>query len=260
VPIFKEAILKEENLSKIMSKLYKAIQQKHIVFYSSDQDIQALFNATGISGTTYQNEENEDYLSVVNIATGGTKSEQFMEESITHHTFIDEYGGLTDEIKITRTHNWTDDIYIQWKKTLSAYGFEEMPDQLIDILGRGPNKVSTRIYVPEGSKLLESDGADVMTKFDNDLNKTYFFFTSDTSAGETSEIYIKYKLPMKLDFSPADTYKLIVEKQLGSRGSIFTKTLSAADSLKNLGTYPDDTLTYATNLVYDKYFSSIWTK
>lgn len=267
VPEFKKAIFKQENLSKITSKLYKATEQKHIMMYSSDEEIQGLFDSLGLSGRVYETAENEDYLSIINIATGGTKSEQFMDEEIHHHTYLEEDGSITDEITIKRTHTWNDSIYADWKKTIEKYGFTEMPDGLIDILGRGDNKVSTKIYVPEGSKLIESNGSDVMTKYDKDLKKTYFLVSTQTKAGETSEVSIKYELPFKLTFDQAATYKLIIQKQPGSRGSLLTKTLSKDEVLSNLALYPGDAkltqsgdVTYATNLVYDRYFSGIWGK
>ncbi|MBI4975441.1 DUF4012 domain-containing protein [Candidatus Peregrinibacteria bacterium] len=267
VPAFKEAILKKENISRVTSKLYKAIQQKHIMMYSSDDDIQSLFESIGVSGETHNVGSDEDYLSVINIATGGTKSEQFMREKINHDTYIDKYGNVVDEVTVLRSHLWSDKIYYQWKNILEKYGFKDMPDNIIDILGRGDNKVITRIYVPEGSIMLESDRNDVVTKYDKDLKKTYFFLKMNTSAGKTSEVKIKYRLPFVMKFNPAGTYKLVAEKQPGSLGSIFTKTVHADESLKNIDIYPsevrtddDKSLTYATNLVYDKYFAGVWEK
>lgn len=268
VPAFKDAILKEENIGRVGSKLYKAIQQKHIMMYSPDQEIQEFFNAVGLSGAVYKNADDEDYLSVINSAYGGTKSESFIEEKIHHDSEIDEHGNTLNTVEIRRSHLWNDDIYFQWKKILKQYGFEGMPDTLIDILGRGANKVNMRIYVPSGSVLIESNGSDVATKYDKDLKKTYFFTKMEVKAGESSELTIKYRLPYNLDFSKqAATYKLIIEKQPGSRGSIFTKTVHTDNALKNLGLYPNDArldaagqVIYATNLVYDRYFSSIWGK
>lgn len=267
VPEFQKAIMKEENIGKVTSKLYKAIQQKHIMMYSSDEDIQALFDSIGISGRMYQNKEDEDYLSIINTSIGGTKSDQFMEETINHDTYIDKDGNLIDEVKISRSHLWTDDIYYEWKKILKSYGFDEMPDYLIDILGRGENRVLTRVYVPDGSVLLESNGSDIETKYDKDLKKTYFFTKMDAKAGETSETWIKYRLPYKLNFEPASTYKLIIEKQPGSKGSIFTKTVTLDEEISLLDMYPEEALvnkngeiSYATNLVYDKYFSAVFGK
>lgn len=266
IPAFKEAILKTQNISKVSSKLYKAVQQKHILMYSSDEEIQGLFDAIGISGRVYEPKEGEDYLNVTNFGAG-TKSEQFMEEKIRHETQIESDGSIINKITLTRSHLWTDEIYYQWKKILEQYGFYDMPDDIIDILGRGENKVGTRIYVPEGSVLVESNGGDIATKYDKDLKKTYFFTQMNTKAGETSEIWIKYKLPFKLDFKPTATYKLFVDKQPGSRGSIFTKTVTTSPELENLALYPvkskitqEGIVTYATDLVYDRYFSGIWEK
>lgn len=267
IPAFKDALMREENISKVMSKLYKAVQQKHIMIYSSDEQIQEFIIAIGISGKTAEIGDKDDYLSVINIATGGTKSEKFMQENIVHDTVIDKNGGITNTLKITRSHLWSDSIYIKWKKIINSYGFEKIPDNLIDILGRGANKVSVRIYVPEGSVLIDSNNKEVDTKYDKDLKKTYFFTTMETTAGEINTMDIKYKLPFHMDMNPASTYKLIIEKQPGSRGSIFTKTLEKDESINTVDQYPKDVkidsngyLRYDTDLVYDRYFSTLITK
>ncbi len=268
IPAFKEAILKEENISSVGSKIYRAIQQKHIMMYSPDVEIQSLFENFGLSGTVYRNEKDEDYLSVIHSSIGGTKSDQFIEETILHHTDIDKYGNIINEVTIKREHTWTEKIYYYWKNILKKYGLTEMPDQIIDILGRGLNKVNSRIYVPAGSVLLESNSEDIETLYDKDLKKTFFFFEMEANAGETDEITVKYRIPFTLDFKePADTYKLIIEKQPGSLGSIFTKTVEAEEDIYNLGLYPeearmniDDVMVYNTNLVFDRYFSAIFSK
>lgn len=264
VPLFKEAIMKEENLPKLGSKLVNAIGKKHILMYSADDDIEALFDAIGASGRVHDSAAVEDYLSVINIATGGTKSEQFMEEKITHDTRITEHGEIINRITIARTHQWSDSIYNEWKEILASYGYTEMPDQLIDILGRGANKVSTRIYVPKDSVLLASNGSDIMTKFDKDLKKTYFFTSTATKSGETSEYWIEYQLPYKLDLDPTAEYKLVIQKQPGSAGSLFKKTLTAAKDMEILANYPqeskanlDNQVSYNTTLAYDRYFSAL---
>lgn len=264
IPAFKDAILQEKNIGKLSSKLYKAVQQKHIMAWSDDEQIEGFFDAVGLSGRMSLPAEKEDYLSVIHAATGGTKSEQFMEEEIEHDTTISEDGEVIDEVSIERSHLWNNDIYYQWKRILNQYGFSEMPDALIDLLGRGENKVSTRVYVPAGSTLIEAS-RDVQVKEDTATGKTYFFFDMAASAGGISQITIKYKLPFTLDFDPADTYKLIIQKQPGSRGSLLTKRLSVDEDLNNIGRYPVETrfdqnggFIYATNLVYDRYFSAIF--
>ncbi len=267
VPAFKQALLTEENLGKISSKIFRGIQQSHITMWSPDSEIQALFESSGLDGSMYQNSENEDYLSVININVGGTKSDKFIHETITHHSNIDQYGKIINELTLTRTHTWTDSVYYQWKSILSSYGFDSMPDQIIDILGRGRNKSLVRIYVPKDVVLLDSQGTEVELKYDSDVKKSYFFTTMEVLPGETSEVKIKYQLPYFLDFEPVATYKLIAEKQLGSSGSIFTKTVSFDDQLENIAVYPEESrfnengdLIFASNLVYDRYFSGVWKK
>jgi len=237
------------------------------MLWSSDEDIEALFDAAGVSGRVYQNEKDEDYLSVINVSQGWNKSEKFIEENITHTTHIDKYGSLIDKITINRSHLWNDKLVNEWQRTLKKYNLEELPDWLIDILGRGNNRVGIRIYVPDGSILLESSDKDLQTKFDKDTKKTYFYTKIDVPPRESKEITITYKLPFLLKMEPIATYKLIIEKQPGSRGSIFTKVVSTDPEIKNFATYPSESrldengnIIYATNLVYDKYFSGVWGK
>ena len=264
IPLFKEAIIKPQNISKVSLKLYRAIQQKHILMYSTDEEIQSLFEATGVSGKAYRNEANEDYLSVINFSIGGTKSDQFIEEKILHESFIKENGEVADQITIIREHKWDDRILQSWKKILAESGYKNLSDGLIDILGRGKNVVITKVYVPFGSKLVSSSGADIKQKFDEVLHKTYFVYTTEATVQKPSKIAINYVLPYKLNFSQPQVYKIIAEKQPGSRGSILTKIISVEDSLKVLDSYPvqdqntsDKKIIYASNLVYDRYFSAL---
>ncbi len=268
IPAFQKAIMKEENLSKVGSKLYKAIQQKHIMMYSSDAEVEGLFDSLGVSGRMYQNKPDEDYLSVINFSAGGTKSDLFIEESVTHDTYIDKNGNLTDEVTIKRHHQWSDAIYFRWKKILQSYGLSEMPNEIIDILGRGRNKSLIKVYVPEGSILLNSTDPNLTLEYDKDVKKNYFLTSMEMTAGKTGYLRFRYRLPFLLDMNDsAVNYKLIVDKQPGSRGSIFTKTTHTDPEIKNISIYPkearkisDTEISYPTNLVYDRYFSGIWKK
>lgn len=268
IPAFKEEILKEKNIGKVGSKLFKALKQKHIMLYSNDSEVQELFDAFEISGRVHQQEDNEDYLSVIHSSVGWNKSDQFIEEEILHETLVNLDGSITNEVTIKRKHNWSGKILEYWKNMIAPYGFTEISDHMIEILGRGENKVLTRIYVPADSILLESNGADVSTKYDKDLKKTYFFTTMKTKPGSASVLKIKYLLPFDLNFKEnPDAYKIFIDKQPGSRGSVLTKTFENHPQLNRLSSYPDNlrtngkgTLIYATNLVYDRYFATALSK
>lgn len=267
IPAFVDSLLKEKNLPALSSNLYKAVQQKHVMLYSSDDDIQALFDSSSLTGRVHETLNNEDYLSIINISAGGTKSDHFIEEKISHHSEIDKTGQVTNTLTVRRTHNWSNDTYLRWKTILANYGFYQIPDHLIDILGRGRNKSVMKIYVPADSILLSQNGPKVELKYDKELKKSYFLTTMEILAGESAEVTIKYQPQIRLDFSPAASYRLITEKQPGSLGSIFTKTLSADPSLETLAIHPQEAridstgdVTYATNLVYDRHFSGVWSK
>lgn len=279
VPEFKNSLLKSTNISKIMSALYKATQQKLILGYSSDAMVQSFFDTLGISrrvpSETGNDDNKEDYLSVINYSIGGNKTEPFIEEKISHNTEIQDDGSLVDEVTVTRTHVFNKDIQVKWNQIWDSFGFDHktVPGFVVDILGRGTNIVYTRILVPQGSSLKEVGGVDkesVKVSYDKELNKTYFAFKMSVPPQNTSSITLKYALPFKLDFSPVDTYKLTVQKQPGSVGSVLTKTIQPSkvdSSLKPYIYYPDDArqndenkIIYATNLVYDRYFSIVFGK
>lgn len=272
VPEFKEEIMKTSNASKIMSVIYKAIQEKMILAYSKDAMIEALFDEFGMSGRVKKTEEKEDYLNVVNYSIGGNKTEPFIEEKITHQTTIQKDGSLVDEVTVVRTHLFDKSAQAKWNGIWESFGFDykNIPGYIVDILGRGTNKMITRVFVPEKSSLIEVIGAkqeDVKIGFDSELGKTYFAFNISVAPGNSSSITIKYKLPFKLDISPIDTYLLTAQKQPGSAGSILTKTIKfqdGIDDIKPYDFYPDsgrisdeNKIIFATNLAYDRNFSVV---
>jgi len=263
---FKKELIKTENLAKIISILYKATMQKHILLYSSDGDIQALFEELKIAGRTHDVKKGEDYLSVINISIGGSKSEQFVREEITHTTEVSKLGEVVDEVVIKRTHMWNDEILKEWTKIIKDYGFSFLPSNLVDILGRGANKVVMKVYVPTGSILISSNREDIKKLYDSDTKKDYFMTIVSVNAGESDEVVIKYRPPITLRLNPVDTYKLITEKQPGSVGSSFTKILKTDSSLKNLSFYPPECANYGNetsyfgDLVYDRFFSEVISK
>jgi hypothetical protein len=269
VPAFAKEIMNEKYLSRVSSKLLRALEQKHIMFYSKHDEVEELFDKLGISGKQYTLKEKEDYLSVINISSGGTKSDKFIEEKISHNTKIDEKGEIQNTVSITRTHLYDEKTLQKWKDILSVYGINNPEEYVLDILGRGRNRTTIRIYVPKGATLLSSSDPDMKTTYDPELQKTYFTSTVEIFAGQSKELKFTYKLPFTLDFSNENmaVYRLIAEKMPGHPGQLFTKTLQKSDQITPVLFYPESfkednlgNLIYAKDLLYDRYFSALLKK
>jgi chaperonin cofactor prefoldin len=272
VPEFKSQLVKTENVAPIMSATYKAAQQKMFMAYSKDSTVEALFDTLGVSGRFKKLDEKEDFLSVVHTSDAGNKTEHLIEEEITHKTEIHEDGELIDELTIARTHTFSREHQAEWNEVWDSFGFnyKKVPGYVVDILGRATNVMLTRIYVPEGSQLLEVVGGemdDVEIDYDSELDRTYFEMRLSTPPQNTSYLTLRYKLPFELDLSPLDTYKFTAQKQPGSLGSVLTKTIETIDNDESIpyAYYPEDAylkgdhkVVYATNLVYDRYFSAVF--
>ncbi len=75
-----------------------------------------------------------------------------------------------------------------------------------------------RLYVPQGSELIEATGAEIETKVYEDLGKTVF----ETFYGDQAplrpegkkQLTFKYRLPFKLE--KGDDYNLLIQKQPGT--------------------------------------------
>ena len=272
VPEFKSQLLKTENVAPIMSATYKAAQQKMFMAYSKDSTVEALFDTLGVSGRFKTLDEKEDFLSVVHTSDAGNKTEHLVEEEITHKPEIHKNGELIDELTIARTHTFSREHQAEWNEIWDSFGFsyKKVPGYVVDILGRATNVMLTRIYVPEGSQLLEVVGGemdDVKIDYDSELDRTYFEMRLTTPPQNTSYLTLRYKLPFELDLSPLDTYKFTAQKQPGSLGSVLTKTIETIDDDEAVpyAYYPEDAylkgdykVVYATNLVYDRYFSAVF--
>ncbi len=265
VDAFAKEILNEKYLAKVSAKLLRAIEQKHILFYSKDEEVLAFFDNLNLTARPYNPKEKEDYLAVINLAVG-TKSDKLIEEKITHDTEIKSNGRIVNTLTLERTHLYSPEILRQWKEILSNVGINKPEEYVLDILGRGTNVSSVQIYVPKGSRLMSSTDPSIEIKFDEELDKTYFFTTLTTKASTKSVLRIKYELPFSLDFSNSnlDVYKLIAEKMPGHPGQLFTKRILKTNDVLPIITYPDGAFIenetafiYAKDLVYDRYFSSL---
>lgn len=238
-PLILERLLGERDPQILLGAakaLSSSLAERHILLFSQDERVQQLIRTHGWSGEMLHAEG--DYLSVINTNINGFKTDAVIEEEINHRAEIAQDGSIVDTVTIRRTHKGGNTGYEWYDKVNADY---------------------LRIYVPQGSELLEAQGQtretvrpaleydalaflrdeDVVreensfktdsrfgTRVYDESGKTVFADWAYVSPGETVTLTYRYRLPGKLfavgttdDNERSDTYRLLIQKQSGSTGS-----------------------------------------
>lgn len=257
-PLMLEKLLSSrdaETISKTAQAFLSGLSEKHILFYSENDELQKIISEQGWSGEIIS--APKDYLSVVNTNVNGFKTDAVVDESISHKAEIQLDGSIIDTVSITRKHNGGNSQYDWLNKVNADY---------------------MRVYVPEGSKLLEVSGqtreidkpplnydalgfkrdADVQkeensivideksgTQIFTEAGKTVFANWAYVSPQESVTVTYKYLLPFTLfkvsvsDKQQADSYSLVAQKQAGSIGSAFSLQISYPSNYEVKWNFPD---------------------
>ena len=198
-------------LLPLIGTIEQNLAEKQIILYFNNSDLEAKTAALGWDAHIH--DTGWDYLMVANTNIAGGKSDRAIRESISHDARIQADGSIIDTLEIKREHT-----------AGSRDPFTGVRN--VDWL---------RIYVPEGSTLLEAGGfrppdstyfelpdpawqddPDVLategratthlpsgTKIYTESGKTVFANWSMIDPGETAVITLKYRLPFK--FTPPAT-------------------------------------------------------
>ncbi len=222
-----------ERVAEVADTMSSALEERHIIFYSTNPEVQIVIAQQGWAGEVLQTDK--DYLMVVNSNINGYKTDGVIEEKIYHAVEVEADGSLVGTTKVERIHHGGNTDYEWWNKVNANY---------------------MRVYVPQGSELLEASGhtrevvedplnyevlefktdPDVVaqessmtrdeetgTRIYQENGKTVFANWVYVSPQETVEVEYKYKLPFKLDFRENEegvaSYSLLAQKQSGSEGS-----------------------------------------
>ncbi|MFA5188531.1 MAG: DUF4012 domain-containing protein [Patescibacteria group bacterium] len=206
-------------LPDILDVAFTALDQKQLIFYSLDSDLQKLILERNWGGEI--RDTNDDFLMVVDSNLASLKTDQYVKRIISYGLKW-QNGDLIGQVKITY-HNNAD---FTWKSTrLRSY---------------------TRVYVPLGSELVSSSGAMENDKIkdpshqpgqvevNQEFNKTYFGAFISIEPHETGVLSFDFKLPQRIkDQINAGAYNLLVQKQPGVIPDLtldlkFDKTIKSA--------------------------------
>jgi hypothetical protein len=242
------------NMVKVLNIFNTSLKEKHLLVYSKNYNLQKLISGQGWSGE--MKNSSKDYLSVINTNINGYKTDGVIDETIDHESEVQENGSVVDTVTITRKHNGGNEKYDWWNKVNSDY---------------------TRVYVPEGSKLLEASGQtrefisppldyqslgfkkdpqvksqedgtsvdeETGTRIYTENQKTVFANWIYVSPGEAVTLKYKYILPFKLSFDslhhPADSFSVLYQKQSGSVGSKLNSEIKLPQNYRVIWRWPDN--------------------
>lgn len=246
--------LDREDLIKIIKVLESSLNEKDILIYLTDRNLQSKVTELAWDGALKST--NGDYLAVINTNIGGGKSDKKIIQTITHDASLTNSGEIINTVTIVRDH--------QGDKS--------------DVLSGVRNVNWLRVYVPLGSHLISSEGwrqpdakfktVDPAWEFDQDLinerdaeidpltntriyreqGKTVFANWSMVDPGEIAVIKLVYKLPSTTSLETTTgskklfKYSFLSQKQSGAHNSEIRSRLILPDNMSIIWSYPSANL------------------
>ena len=186
----------KEKLAPLFEAGFRSLMEKHVMVYMMDKDKQKSLNDFGIGGVIrdYQG----DYLHINDANLGGRKSNLYATSEVEQNIEIAKNGEVVKTVTITyknpqKQDGWLNSVLPTW----------------------------VRVYVPKGSTLIASEGLSEKSDPYEDLGKTVYAGFFQLRPEGLSKITFKYKLPFKFN----KDYKMLIQKQPGTNGFLYTINL-----------------------------------
>src|SRR3989344_5855265 len=185
----------------------KNINAKHLMFYFPDDPaMQQAADAFNASGRVKEFEADYFYLNDTNFA--GAKSNLYVTQDIDQAIEVASDGTITKTVTITYTN-------------------PEPPDDCNLESGglclNGLLRDWVRLYVPEGSQLVEVLGSGIEATVNKELGKTVLEAFIELRPESRTKLIYKYTLP----FKKSGDYRLLIQKQPGAKNHHYTVTLGS---------------------------------
>jgi hypothetical protein len=275
----------------VLSALAQSVQQKELLLYFKDQDVEQELKDAGWAGALPDPKAASGYLLVDNANIGGHKSDQFISQDINYQVAVNKAGQAQVTLTIQRTHHGPDEAI--------NYPYPPNEDP-----SKKDNVVYQRVLVPLGSKLISGQGytpasdvpklvvpdnglpvqpdADV-TNLENGQTRdasgtvigqesgyTSFANWIITKPGQTTVTVYQYTLPgttaLPNILATAQKYSLYVGKQAGAKRTTLRVSLDLPDDTKIVHYVPstgitqesDHTIVYRGDLSTDAVVGAVF--
>jgi hypothetical protein len=260
-PLVFNKILELEQIDQlqILGVLHTLLKEKQLLLYFTDDELQEKIIDHGWAGEIINSPN--DYLSIINSNIGGGKTDLEMEELIDYSVKIHESGEVTAKVTVTRTHTGQENDPITGIKNMDFMRMY-VPEGSTLVEAEGFSHIDPRmfLYPNEGyvddNLLQEIQGAVIVdesseTRINNEFNKTVFGNWVGTEAGKTSQVSTTYKLPFTVKpegvFSKSDSYSLFMQKQSGTKGSVVSASIEFPNTYDVVWQYPTDSTVEITS-------------
>lgn len=206
--------------SDLATVLLDNLEEKHIMIYSNNSDVQTLMSEIGWDGSLHQGDG--DFAMVVDTNLAALKTDRVMSKQI-DYTVTPE----GDDLVVDMTLRYKNDGQFDFFTTrYRSY---------------------TRIYVPAGSELISSEGflsndrylggepTTAEVSYDADVDKTVIagFISVEPKTEET--IRLRYRLPRSLADRVADIgYSLYFQKQSGTDNVTLNGDITLPNKIKEI--------------------------
>ncbi len=183
----------KEKLPDLFQAAFKSLTEKHVLLYILNPKVQTAVVDFGLGGSI--KDYDGDYLHINDANLGGRKSNLYATEEVEQDISIARDGSVTKTVTITYKNpqsqdGWLNSILPTW----------------------------VRLYVPKGSQLVTSEGLDNKAEPYEDLGKTVFAGFFQLRPEGVAKVTFQYKLPFKV----SKEYKLMLQKQPGTDGFLYT--------------------------------------
>jgi hypothetical protein len=233
--------------SKLLLALKRQLDEKHVLIYLHDQDAARLLAENNWDGRLRS--ADGDYLLVVDSNLGYNKVNPNVEEGIEYRISVGQDGSFQSQATVTyfnRSARETD-------QCVHASKYGDSYDELM----QGCYWDYLRLYVPQGSRLVEAQGVDEPVEVSVEGDKRVFATFFVLAPGEEKQISFSYSLPP--DILQEGRYSLLVQKQAGTLNHPLDVTLELPGEVARAEPVPlveqDNVLKYQTHLLKDQTFT-----
>ncbi len=170
--------------------MYRNLQEKHILLYFVDGDIQKSVEQINFAGRIKNYKG--DYLHINNVNFAGAKSNMFVDETVTSETKDNQR-----------------EVTVNFK---NPYPHSDCNLERGGLCLNATLRNWIRFYVPKGSKLINLQGSTKKVQTYDELGKTVFEGYLEVPTQGQATVVVKYTLPSNID---SNNYSLLIQKQPG---------------------------------------------